>query len=527
MNNIKNQKEKEQERIEQNKKYQEEKELLEKEAREREQIDAIGTSIDSVSRRARKRGQIITESEKREEQIKLQKEEEIRKKKEKKNAAASAINNDGSKTQENKTLAAKKKQEQEDKQRKEIEEREKECTFDYMDDNSFILSSISDDYIPEQQKYPYHIGTLLHYLLCRLAYNHKKYNLGVQLCSELINSINDINDYMQSPVTSVVYHLYAQQHEHNNTQSEIRTEQLNMYTKAACEYNTHGQAMLIVCILRSFIMDRQYISADTFLQTIQFPPTNTVGTSVHTRYLYYKSFIDAVTLRYDRSLDNIAEAQRKAPTNTGLGFYRQCSKQYIFCEQQIGEIPQLSILYTLALQTKDLQYYRDVFNAVRSGNVVKYKQVMSDPYAKEVFEQDCLYGLALRLHQAVIKAALRRIVMVYEKMYLSDVAKRIGVENLDDVNAICAKAISDGIIEAKIDSKNLILLAIPKVDLYQSPHPRFAFTERISHCLELYNDILKSMRYPDTVYRDEHQEKLERKRDDAMRRLVESRRARK
>lgn len=59
-----------------------------------------------------------------------------------------------------------------------------------------------------------------------------------------------------------------------------------------------------------------------------------------------------------------------------------------------------------------------------------------------------------------------------------------------------AKAIRDGVIEATIDPECGCIKSKETADIYRTREPQLAFHERISFCLDLHNQSVKSMRFP-------------------------------
>jgi len=60
-----------------------------------------------------------------------------------------------------------------------------------------------------------------------------------------------------------------------------------------------------------------------------------------------------------------------------------------------------------------------------------------------------------------------------------------------------AKAVVDGVIDATIDYDAQCLKSKQKFDLYTSCEPQRAFHKRIAFCLQMHNDTVKAMVYPD------------------------------
>jgi len=55
----------------------------------------------------------------------------------------------------------------------------------------------------------------------------------------------------------------------------------------------------------------------------------------------------------------------------------------------------------------------------------------------------------------VIKFGLKKINIAYSRISLSDIQKKLNLESVEETEQIVAKAIRDGVIEAKIDHDNM------------------------------------------------------------------------
>mmetsp|Transcript_37918 Transcript_37918/g.75581 ORF Transcript_37918/g.75581 Transcript_37918/m.75581 type:complete len:117 (-) Transcript_37918:43-393(-) len=63
--------------------------------------------------------------------------------------------------------------------------------------------------------------------------------------------------------------------------------------------------------------------------------------------------------------------------------------------------------------------------------------------------------------------------------------------------AAAVSAVVDGVIDATIDYDEQSLKSKQKFDLYTSCEPQKALHKRIAFCLQMHNDAVKSMAYPD------------------------------
>merc|ERR1711972_750676 len=114
-----------------------------------------------------------------------------------------------------------------------------------------------------------------------------------------------------------------------------------------------------------------------------------------------------------------------------------------------------------------------------------------------LFKKDKTLTLINRLRYNVIKTGLRDINLSYSRISLEDVRAKLGLESAQDPAGVVAKAVVDGVIDATIDNDQQFLKSTQKFDLYSSCEPQKAFHKRIAFCLQMHNDAVKSMVYPD------------------------------
>ena len=74
---------------------------------------------------------------------------------------------------------------------------------------------------------------------------------------------------------------------------------------------------------------------------------------------------------------------------------------------------------------------------------------------------------------------------------------------------MCAKAIKDGVIDALVDHEQGFLQSCEVSDVYAtSLEPQQAFHKRITFCLDVHNEAVKSLRFPQTSSFKDQGEKL-------------------
>merc|ERR1711879_415232 len=97
----------------------------------------------------------------------------------------------------------------------------------------------------------------------------------------------------------------------------------------------------------------------------------------------------------------------------------------------------------------------------------------------------------------VIKTGLRSINTSYSRISLQDICTKLGLESAQDAAGVVAKAVVDGVIDATIDYDQQFLKSKQRYDLYSSCEPQKALHKRIAFCLQMHNDTVKAMAYPD------------------------------
>ena len=181
--------------------------------------------------------------------------------------------------------------------------------------------------------------------------------------------------------------------------------------------DTEGQAVLINCLLRNYIQNKLYDLAQKLVEKATFP--DSASNSEQARYLYYYGRIKAIQLEYTAALDFFTKALRKAPSSAS-GFRQTALKLKITVDLLLGNIPDRK-QFLDAHNKEALAPYFELTRSVRSGEIDNF-QVIKQKY-ENLFKEDGTFTLILRLHQNVIKTAIRKISLAYSRISLTDVAK--------------------------------------------------------------------------------------------------------
>ncbi len=71
------------------------------------------------------------------------------------------------------------------------------------------------------------------------------------------------------------------------------------------------------------------------------------------------------------------------------------------------------------------------------------------------------------------------------------------MESPKDAEYVVAKAIRDGVVEATIDHSGKFMQSSEGTKLYSTTAPYEQFHKRIEFCLNIRNDAVRAMRFPD------------------------------
>lgn len=285
-----------------------------------------------------------------------------------------------------------------------------------------------------------------------------------------------------------VYFYFVRVYELSGRIGDTRSILMSAYTSACVHHSAGRQAVLINLILRCFYIQGLVDQGQKFSSKIEFPETR--SNAEFARYLFYMGIIRAVQLQYSEAHSFLSQAIRKAPSTVAGGFRLAATKANIIVELLMGEIPDRSVF-----KGEQLEPYFLIAQSVRKGDVAEFTKVVAQ--YESLFIADRLISLIRRLHQNVIKAGLRSITSSYSRILLSDVASKLGLASVNEATDVAAKAIVDGVIDARINYGNNSLESSWGADIYSTNEPAKQLHKRIAFCLQLYTDAIKAMQYPD------------------------------
>lgn len=289
--------------------------------------------------------------------------------------------------------------------------------------------------------------------------------------SFLMERIRTFNRRSLDVFTSKAYFYYSLAYEKIQRLEVVRPTLLGFYRTACVRRDEMGQAVLLNLLLRNYLHYNLIEQAHTLSMRANFPEN--ASNNQFCRYLYYMGRIQAIQLEYSEAYQRLMMAARKAPPgNTAGAFTRDVHKLIVIVQLLMGEIPERTLFNQVELR-QALQPYFALTLAVRNGDVKQFDAVTKEHAA--VFKGDKLHTLVQRLGHNVLKTGLRKISVSYSRVSLQDIADKLHLPSAAAAEYICAKAIHDGVIEAKIDHENGWLSSHEVVDIYSTEEPQRAF----------------------------------------------------
>ncbi|RKP13842.1 26S proteasome non-ATPase regulatory subunit 3-like protein [Piptocephalis cylindrospora] len=358
--------------------------------------------------------------------------------------------------------------------------------------SSSSSSSTSVPLHPESEIY-------LTLLVLILLIDQRKYDQAKELSEKTIQKVHTYNRRTLDPLSARIYFYYVRAYELSGQFDRVLPTLMEAQRFSALRRDTESQATLINLLLRFYFHFGLHEQADKFIAHTPFPEG--AGNNQAARYNYYLGRVRALQLEYSEAHAHLLQASRKAPqTEVASGFLQAVQKVLVVVELLMGEIPERS-LFRQRPYTHALAPYLAITQAVRTGDLDQFQQALSKHQAS--FKPDQTYTLILRLRINVIKTGIRMISLSYSRISLKDICLKLHLDSEADAESIVAKAIRDGVIEARIDHERGFLHAREASDIYVTREPQLAFDQRISYCLNLHNQSVRAMRYPQDAHKKE------------------------
>lgn len=318
-----------------------------------------------------------------------------------------------------------------------------------------------------------------------------RYEEAVECSDQLMLIVKSQNRRTLDALAAKCYYFHTRCYELTGQLHKIKGFLHSSLRTATLRNDFEGQAVLLNCLLRLYLNYNQYDQASKLVSKSVFPES--ASNNEWARFLYYLGRIKAIQLEYSDAHKNLLQAIRKAPQNGAIGFKQTVHKLAIIVELLMGEIPDRSLFREPTLR-RSLAPYFQLTQAVRSGDLNRFGIVIENYGPK--FQADHTFTLIIRLRHNVIKTGMRMISLSYSRICLADIAKKLNSDDSQDAEYIAAKAIRDGVIEAKINHEGGFLQSKETTDVYCTPEPQAAFHQRIAFCLDIYNQSIKAMRFP-------------------------------
>lgn len=325
-----------------------------------------------------------------------------------------------------------------------------------------------------------------------------RYEEAVKCSDQLMQIVKSQNRRTLDALAAKCYYFHTRCYELTGQLYQIKSFLHSRLRTATLRNDFEGQAVLLNCLLRLYLNYDHYDQASKLVSKSVFPES--ASNNEWARFLYYLGRIKAIQLEYSGAHKNLLQAIRKAPQNGAIGFKQTVHKLAIIVELLMGEIPDRSLFREPTLR-RSLAPYFQLTQAVRSGDLNRFGVVIENYGPK--FQADRTFTLIIRLRHNVIKTGVRMINLSYSRIYLADIAKKLNSDDNQDAEYIAAKAIRDGVIEAKINHEGGYLQSKETTDVYCTPEPQAAFHQRIAFCLDIYNQSIKAMRFPLRSYHAE------------------------
>ncbi|PIA19474.1 hypothetical protein COEREDRAFT_90225 [Coemansia reversa NRRL 1564] len=273
---------------------------------------------------------------------------------------------------------------------------------------------------------------------------------------------------------------------------EVHPALVNALQAATLAGMKETKAMLLTVLLRNYMHYKHYDQAERLTAKSSFPSDAPNNLLAH--YLYYLGHIEAIQLKYSHAQMYLLEATCKVPSNAEMaGFQQTVQKIYVIVELLMGNISERSLFCQPP--------YLELAQVVRVSDLNKFQDAVAK--YKEKLLKDNVLILIQRLRHNVIKAGICSISIAYSRISLRDICLKLHLDSEEDAEYIVAKAIRDGVVDAMVDHEKGFVQSSEIHNVYSTNDPQYAFDKQIAFCLSLYNDSVKSMRYPGSDHRKE------------------------
>ena len=339
-------------------------------------------------------------------------------------------------------------------------------------------------------------------------------NEATALCQAAVNEMLRQNRRSLDPLgAKLIFFLGRCRELSGEGLASMRDDLLALQRTASLRHDAETNATVQNLLLRLYIVEgNQYDQADKLVARAPFPRTKASNPQV-ARYDYYVGRIRAVELNYSDAHTHLQQAIRRAPQQSqktpgsaaarseqdpaqkraseralAAGFLQTAYKFLIIVELLMGDLPERSV-FRIPVLRRALAPYLQIVQAVRIGDLSQFQNTLQEH--QELFQRDKTYTLILRLRHNVIKTGIRRISLAYSRISLADITRKLHLESEEDAEYVIAKAIRDGVIDARVEHDSATMVSNEAVDIYATNEPQTQLQQRINFCLQLHNDSVK------------------------------------
>lgn len=360
------------------------------------------------------------------------------------------------------------------------------------------------------------VSAYLHLLVAAYALDHGSAETADALCTAgIANAVAQNRRSLDVLCAKFVFFRGRVAETHGGGLARISDDLLALQRTASLRHDAETHATVLNLLLRMYIVEGNlYEQADRLVSRAPFPRAHASNPQV-ARYDYYVGRIRAVELNYSDAHDHLQQAIRRAPQQAQQaqpapgarepakrdgeapravagGFLQAAYKLLVIVELLMGDLPDRAVFRLPALR-RALAPYLQIVQAVRVGDLARFQTTLQTHEA--LFQRDKNYSLILRLRHNVIKTGIRRISLAYSRISLADITHKLHLESEEDAEYVVAKAIRDGVIDARVEHDSAMMVSNEATDLYATNEPLGQLQQRISFCVQLHNDSVKAMRY--------------------------------
>ena len=252
---------------------------------------------------------------------------------------------------------------------------------------------------------------------------------------------------------------------------------------------------LYIFVFRNLILSRQLKEAHQLIKNWVFPES--IQYIYFTKYLFYKGLFFGLVGQYQKAYQHMNDAFRKVPENqekltNGLkNFILLIQKHMIVLNLMLNELPSIEIF----TEVPRLKNYKSLVKTVSQGHNEEFAKYLNDH--KEEFTKDLVYPV-------------KKLSIAYTRISVPDVLSKIGIKSNDNFDLQSFLVKSKGYIEDfTIDPKTNVIDFARSSENYSDAFIRETLNRRIQHLNILEEQVVKSLKYPET-----HVESKEKEEDD-------------